>query len=561
MKRSLIFYLTLSFLLLFTVHAYATHIVGGVIYYEHLGGNRYKLIFEVYRDCSPGVVVGFDGSESNNPNQQLPPFYFSVFEGNVDFNIAQGSNALQLRNPLLDGRINPEKIRPVIVNPCLKIGNACVERGVYETEIELPKNDVGYTIQHMRCCRNDGILNIQNQTGNQDKPGFTLRTFIPSPGPTPNNSARFKELPPIFICVNQAFYFDHVATDKDGDVLEYSLTTPLAGLDSDNPTSRSQTLNVSPVRWSSGYSEANMMGGTPPLSIDPVTGQLVCKPNRLGRFVASVMVKEIRNGVVINSFARDFQYNVVDCDIPNADAPFIPGTYDPKNKIGTYILCSGDLKVDFVNTSTNADRYEWNFGDPASGTNNTSTQVNPSHTFSDSGIYTVVLRAFKRRSDGQLCFDTTRRICIVYPKLISDFSFQNQICAGSSVKFNDLTPLSSGPIVKWEWDFGNGQKSSLKNPIYTYINAGEFNVKLKVTTRAGCTSEIIKKIAVFPKPNIAALVPNGCIGQIMNLECQVTINSPSTISGYRWTLPNGTQFTSCNANYTPTSIILDAKTR
>ena len=554
MKRSLIFYLTLLFLLFFTVHAYSTHIVGGVIYYEHLGGNRYKLIFEVYRDCSPGVVVGFDGSESNNPNQQLPPFYFSVFEGNVDFNIAQGSNALQLRNPLLDGRINPEKIRPVIVNPCLKIGNACVERGVYETEIELPKNDVGYTIQHMRCCRNDGILNIQNQTGNQDKPGFTLRTFIPPPGPTPNNSARFKELPPIFICVNQAFYFDHVATDKDGDVLEYSLTTPLAGLDSDNPTSRSQTLNVSPVRWSSGYSEANMMGGTPPLSIDPVTGQLVCKPNRLGRFVASVMVKEIRNGVVINSFARDFQYNVVDCDIPNADAPFIPGTYDPKNKIGTYILCSGDLKVDFVNTSTNADRYEWNFGDPASGTNNTSTQVNPSHTFSDSGIYTVVLRAFKRRSDGQLCFDTTRRICIVYPKLISDFSFQNQICAGSSVKFSDLTPLSSGPIVKWEWDFGNGQKSSLKNPIYTYINAGEFNVKLKVTTRAGCTSEIIKKIAVFPKPNIAALVPNGCIGQIMNLECQVTINSPSTISGYRWTLPNGTQFTSCNANYTPTSM-------
>ena len=110
MKRSLIFYLTLLFLLLFTVHAYATHIVGGVIYYEHLGGNRYKLIFEVYRDCSPGVVVGFDGSESNNPNQQLPPFYFSVFEGNVDFNIAQGSNALQLRNPLLDGRINPEKV-------------------------------------------------------------------------------------------------------------------------------------------------------------------------------------------------------------------------------------------------------------------------------------------------------------------------------------------------------------------------------------------------------------------------------------------------------------------
>lgn len=546
MKRTIFFYIILLLGLFCSYSGHSTHIVGGVIYYEYIGGNRYKLIFEVYKDCGSTVVVGFDGSPSNNPQFQLPPFYFSVFEGDIDNNIYAGSNALNL--------LDKVEIRPVIVNPCLKIDKStCVERGVYETIISLPKNNVGYTIQHMRCCRNDGILNIQNQPGKQDKPGFTLRTFIPPYGTKPNNSARFKEFPPIFICVNQTFYFDHAATDMDGDILKYSLTTPLAGLNSDNPIDKIQTLNVSPISWSNGYGLNNMIGGTPPMSIDSVTGLLVCKPNRVGRFVASVLVQEYRNGVEINSFARDFQYNVVDCDLPNADAPFLSGTFDPKQDIGTYILCS-DFKVNFSNTSTNADRYEWNFGDPASGANNISTQTNPTHTFSDTGTYTVVLRAFKKRIDGQLCFDTTRRICKVYPKPRVNFSRQDQVCQGTPVQFNDLTPPTSGSIVKWEWDFGNGQKSSLKNSTYTYLTSGDYQVKLKVNTQAGCSSDTAMKITIYAKPNIAAIVPNGCIGQPMNLECNVTINSPSTITAYRWTLPNGLELPTCSTTYTPTSM-------
>ena len=95
-SRSLI----LVVLLISCFEVCATHIVGGVIYYEHLGGTRYKLTFEVYRDCSPGVVVGFDGTLSDNPNTQLPPFYFSIFEGNVNNNIAYSYN--ELTNPKIN---------------------------------------------------------------------------------------------------------------------------------------------------------------------------------------------------------------------------------------------------------------------------------------------------------------------------------------------------------------------------------------------------------------------------------------------------------------------------
>ena len=50
-------------------------------------------------------------------------------------------------------------------------------------------------------------------------------------------------------------------------------------------------------------------------------------------------------------------------------------------------------EVFFRNTSMDADSYEWNFNDPTSGSANTSTEFNPSHTFMNPGIYQVQLTA------------------------------------------------------------------------------------------------------------------------------------------------------------------------
>lgn len=47
----------------------------------------------------------------------------------------------------------------------------------------------------------------------------------------------------------------------------------------------------------------------------------------------------------------------------------------------------------FTNTSTDATSYDWDFGDPGSGANNTSTAMNPSHAYSNTGSYTVSLTA------------------------------------------------------------------------------------------------------------------------------------------------------------------------
>ncbi|WP_191860268.1 T9SS type B sorting domain-containing protein [Hanstruepera ponticola] len=53
--------------------------------------------------------------------------------------------------------------------------------------------------------------------------------------------------------------------------------------------------------------------------------------------------------------------------------------------------CFGDNTEFTINTSTVIDSITWNFGDPASGTNNTSTDLNPTHVFTSIGEYVVTI--------------------------------------------------------------------------------------------------------------------------------------------------------------------------
>src|SRR5690606_10272909 len=48
-----------------------------------------------------------------------------------------------------------------------------------------------------------------------------------------------------------------------------------------------------------------------------------------------------------------------------------------------------------------------------------------------------------------------------------------------------FTDTSTGSPTKWEWDFGDGGKSTSKNPSHTYSGAGTYTVKLTVTNSYG----------------------------------------------------------------------------
>jgi PKD repeat protein len=66
----------------------------------------------------------------------------------------------------------------------------------------------------------------------------------------------------------------------------------------------------------------------------------------------------------------------------------------PAVGVGFSETCAGGTTYNFTDLSINCpDTWSWNFGDPASGAANTSTQQNPTHTFSGPGVYSVTLNA------------------------------------------------------------------------------------------------------------------------------------------------------------------------
>ena len=69
--------------------------------------------------------------------------------------------------------------------------------------------------------------------------------------------------------------------------------------------------------------------------------------------------------------------------------------------------------------------------------------------------------------------------------------------AGCLVKFGDI---SQGNPTQWSWDFGNGQTSSLQDPVYTYSASGTYNVCLIITvptpTGGNCYDTLCKQVTV-----------------------------------------------------------------
>jgi gliding motility-associated-like protein len=131
-----------------------------------------------------------------------------------------------------------------------------------------------------------------------------------------NSNPTFTLFPPLFLCLNTPFTFNHAATDVDGDSLVYELYAPYNGDNASpgglDPTFPGNTATFTPITFLGGYSTLQPLGGSS-LTLNSSTGLLTGTPPALGQYVVGILVKEYRNGVYLSSTLRDFQFNVVNC--------------------------------------------------------------------------------------------------------------------------------------------------------------------------------------------------------------------------------------------------------
>ncbi len=73
------------------------------------------------------------------------------------------------------------------------------------------------------------------------------------------------------------------------------------------------------------------------------------------------------------------------------------------------------------------------------------------------------------------------------PKPVANFSATPRSGnTGLRVTFTDLSStVADGPITSWQWNFGDGGRSTEPNPAHTYLAEGNFNVSLTVSSSGG----------------------------------------------------------------------------
>jgi gliding motility-associated-like protein len=359
--------------------AKASHLIGDEFTYRYLGDtvvslvvlHKYEVTLNTYADCLAGEPAAI---------AQDNPAYLAFYQGSTLVSADTGVYS-----------------SPVVYIPALFGGHCgmggtplCVLKRTFVKVYYLPSSSTGYTIAYQRCCKNVAITNIHDP-GNT---GSTYYCIIPASGVAPHNtSAVFSNYPPMEIALNEPLFFDHSATDADGDSLSYELCNSYSGgsdmyiKPTPTPPPYDTSLYIFPLTF------RNPMTCSAPLAIDPVTGMLTGTPSALGRYLISVGCNEWRGGVLVNTSRREFEFAVV------TDTG---ASYRPYAGHDTVVFVGDTVQFNASGALT----YLWSPGTYLSST----TLYNPVGHFTVPGVFDYVLHGV---SDSGCTGNDTIRVTVL----------------------------------------------------------------------------------------------------------------------------------------------------
>lgn len=167
--------------------------------------------------------------------------------------------------------------------------------------------------------------------------------------------------------------------------------------------------------------------------------------------------------------------------------------------------CTPPFNVNFANQNVEPDiEYTWDFGNGANyvGANP------PTVSYLDPGSFDITIVGLNTITGCSETLVLENYISVGFPV---EFTFdQTEICAGSSVSFQDVSGTSADNV---EWDFGDGGISNDLNPTYTFATPGCFTVTL-TRIENGCstsqTSDICIQVNELPSASYSANNTTGC---------------------------------------------------
>ena len=336
-------------------------------------------------------------------------------------------------------------------------------------------------------------------TGSSNVPGFEVQWWTDSVGGTLigiGSSVTFN--PQTSMVVYADIELNSIACDDEGrvpvDITVYQqLLSPNNRICADL-SPNSVTFTWDPVAGATGY-EVSLDGGATWIAANtPPTSHIVSGLAQNTQQMLRVRALDGTNGCPPGKESGDKTCATIDCGPLNIS---VPPTYD---------VCSGGhVTVVLSGYFPSIHRVIVN----GQVMNKSSFTFTPS---SDSTISFTIFNYLYPECDSTTVSTTVN----VYdlPSASPTATAQDSAYPGSSVDTYLFEANSSGNVVSWTWDFGDGSGASTENAMHTYSNAGFYNVTLTVTTSDGCTAtfSLNAVVEVFEVPEIFmpnSFTPNG----------------------------------------------------
>lgn len=482
-------------LLFFVLSSKATHIVGGDIGYKHISGDLYQIYVNLYIDCKNGSSLAI------NDDQIIDLGFYDVNNEFIfGFDLSRSA---------------PERVKNFNYTCVIPPENACVDYYRYEANITVPNSPGGVYVAFQRCCRNGSITNLIDP----GSVGTTYYTYIPERRAIINSTPVFKGLPPNFLCVSEPLIYDHSATDLDGDSLVYALMTPYEGASQLAPKpSIPSPPPYTKVSWRNNYSISDQLGRNGNFTINSQTGQLTVLPNTIGQFVVGIEVKEFRNGSLINTTYRDFQFNVLPC------------VFNVNPNFNNSQKCS--KSVDFTNTSTGngITKYVWSF--LGENFEDSLESTNTGYTFPTTGKFKVKLTAYTNTCSRSISKD------FEIPVDTLNFAGPDKIICFGDTTFIGNQNLSDN--YRYFWDFDNSIENLSAKYTRSFPNSNR-NLKLNLVTVSCNIADTFAIKINIPKADFT----DNYIAPCDDLEAEFNSQSPINQEVY-WEYFDGSQIQKFN---------------
>jgi len=211
--------------------------------------------------------------------------------------------------------------------------------------------------------------------------------------------------------------------------------------------------------------------------------------------------------------------------------------------------------------------YEWDFDDGTTGTG-----VRTGHVFDDNGTFNVTLNV----SDPWGAWDEMVIIVEIGDRFpMADFAFQQEPSPieGSPVQFYDLSASDPDDIVRWQWDFGDGEWMNYtvnQSVQHTYDRNDEFIVTLTIYDEDGSPDSMSRNITVAdssPTADFITSTSSPYEGQNISFTDQSTFTADDIIK-WSWDFGDGNWYNttidevvhhtySHNGTYTVTLYVID----